>query len=63
LKEVADKRIKRIQVKKKLRVTEKQRKAKLAWAKEHLHWTPDDWKKVIFSDESTSFRIMLGISM
>jgi len=39
--------------KKKPKVTEKQRKARLAWAKEHLNWTPDDWKKVIFSDEST----------
>jgi len=38
--------------KKKPRVTEKQRKARLAWAKEHLNWSPDDWK-VIFSDEST----------
>lgn len=28
------------------------RKNRLAWSKEHAVWTLDDWKKVIFSDES-----------
>jgi len=27
--------------------------ARYAWAKEHLHWTVEDWYKVIFSDECT----------
>ena len=39
--------------KKKPKVLEKQRKARIAWAKEHLNWTSEDWDKVIFSDEST----------
>jgi hypothetical protein len=26
----------------------------LAWAKAHQHWTANDWKTVIFSDESLS---------
>ena len=39
--------------KKKPKVLEKQRKAWIAWAKEHLNWTREDWDKVIFSDEST----------
>ena len=39
--------------KKKSKVSIKQRKARIAWAKEHLNWTSEDWDKVIFSDEST----------
>ena len=39
--------------KKKPKVSKKQRKARIAWAKEHLNWTREDWYKVIFSDEST----------
>lgn len=27
-------------------------KKRLAWAKSHKHWTTDDWRKVIWSDES-----------
>jgi transposase len=27
-------------------------KNRLKWAKEHRHWTVEDWKKVIFSDET-----------
>ena len=29
------------------------KKKRLAFAKKHLHWTADDWGKVLFSDEST----------
>ena len=29
------------------------KKKRLAFAKMHLHWTADDWGKVLFSDEST----------
>ncbi|KAG1440110.1 hypothetical protein G6F55_013577 [Rhizopus delemar] len=25
---------------------------RLQWAKSHQHWTVDDWKRVIFSDET-----------
>ena len=29
----------------------KHRKARLNWARQHRHWTIDDWKRVVFSDE------------
>ena len=35
------------------KVTEKQRLTRLKWAKDHQHWTSDQWAMVIFSDEST----------
>lgn len=35
------------------KVNEKQRKARLTWAREHLTWTEEQWAKVLFSDEST----------
>lgn len=28
------------------------RKKRMEWAREHLPWTTDDWKKVLFSDET-----------
>lgn len=33
-------------------LTKKMMTARLKWAKEHAKWTPAQWKKVIFSDES-----------
>lgn len=33
-------------------LTGKQKKARLVWAKEHAKWTSDDWKNVVWSDES-----------
>lgn len=30
----------------------KHRKARLEWAKAHQYWTVDDWKRVVFSDET-----------
>jgi transposase/RNAse (barnase) inhibitor barstar len=33
------------------------RKDRLAFAKAHLHWTVDDWKNVMFSDETTISRV------
>lgn len=30
----------------------KHRAARLQWAKRHQHWTVDDWKRVVFSDET-----------
>lgn len=37
---------------KKPALSEKQRKARLAWAREYVSWTVDDWKNVVWSDES-----------
>lgn len=34
-------------------LTENHAKDRLRWAKEHQHWTLEDWAKVIWSDEST----------
>lgn len=39
------------------RLTTQHKKARLKWCKEHVNWEFDDWKKIIFSDES---RICLG---
>ena len=33
-------------------LTQKHAKERLVWAKAHRHWTVDDWKRVIWSDES-----------
>ena len=33
-------------------VIEKNRKARLAFAREHLGWSLDQWKRVLWSDES-----------
>lgn len=33
-------------------LTEKHRKQRFVWAKNHKNWTIDDWAKVIWSDES-----------
>ena len=41
----------RVAVKKPL-ISKKNQKARLQFAKDHLNWTTEDWKKVCFSDES-----------
>ncbi|CAF3183212.1 unnamed protein product [Rotaria socialis] len=33
----------------------KHRKQRMAWCTQHMNWTRDDWKNVIFSDESTFY--------
>lgn len=38
-------------VKKQL-LTEVMKKKRLSWAKKYKHWTKEDWRKVLFSDES-----------
>uniref|UniRef100_A0A3Q1EHV3 Transposase Tc1-like domain-containing protein n=1 Tax=Acanthochromis polyacanthus TaxID=80966 RepID=A0A3Q1EHV3_9TELE len=38
--------------KKKPFVSEKNRKKRLKFAKEHLHWTAEQWSQVVWSDES-----------
>lgn len=38
--------------KKKQLLTQAMKKKRYDWAKKHKHWTAEDWRKVIFSDES-----------
>lgn len=45
--------LKGCKARKKPLVSEQQRKARVEWARQHANWTVDDWKKVLFSDEST----------
>ena len=33
-------------------MTRRQKQARLTFAREHVSWTLDDWKKVVFSDET-----------
>ena len=35
------------------KLTEKQRDHRVKFCEERKHWTADDWKRVLFSDEST----------
>ncbi|KAK3887063.1 hypothetical protein Pcinc_008835 [Petrolisthes cinctipes] len=37
------------------------KKKRIAFCNKYKHWTPEDWKKVMFSDEST-FRLVRGVS-
>ena len=40
-----------IKVKKPL-LTAKHMKRRLAWSKKYQNWTTDDWRRVVFSDET-----------
>lgn len=42
---------------KKPMLTKDQKAARYQFAKDHLHWTIDDWKNIMFSDETTISRI------
>lgn len=42
---------------KKRGLTKDQKAARLKFARDHLHWTVDDWKQVMFSDETIFSRI------
>lgn len=39
-------------MKKKPFIRDTNQKKRLRWARKHRHWTVEDWKKVIFSDET-----------
>lgn len=45
--------LKGCKARKKPLLTEKQRRNRLKWAREHKSWSVDQWKRVLFSDEST----------
>ena len=49
--------MKAIKIKKKPLLRAKHRNARLKWAQKHLEWTLEDWKKVIWSDETKINRI------
>ncbi|CAF1477350.1 unnamed protein product [Adineta ricciae] len=36
-------------------LSKKHRERRIAWCRQYVHWTIDDWRKVIFSDESTFY--------
>lgn len=36
-------------------LSKKHRERRVAWCRQHYHWTIDDWRKIIFSDESTFY--------
>ena len=38
-------------------LTDKMREKRIKWCQDHLGWTVDDWKSVLFSDESTFYQI------
>lgn len=38
-------------------ISEKNRKERIAFAKEHVHWTSEQWSKVIFTDKSKFNRL------
>ena len=42
---------------KKPMLTKKHKEARFRFAKEHIHWTVDDWKWVMFSDETIISRV------
>ena len=44
---------KNVRPERKPRLTAAMRMKRLAWAREHEDWTEEDWRKVVFSDEST----------
>jgi len=51
---IADKeKIHRRKARKKPVLSDQSKKVRLAWANEHVGWTEEDWKKVIWTDEAT----------
>ncbi|CAD6191840.1 unnamed protein product [Caenorhabditis auriculariae] len=46
-------------------ISEKNRAARVKWAKEHLNWTRQDWNKILWSDETLLHHVsqwVIGIS-
>lgn len=52
LRRLAERGIKARRPRKKPLLTRNMRQKRLEWAKRHRHWTEEDWRRVIFSDES-----------
>ncbi|KAF2885436.1 hypothetical protein ILUMI_20716 [Ignelater luminosus] len=50
-----------LKAKEKPLLTNKQKKARLIWAKKHLNWTNQQWDSIIWSDESR-FEVCVGDS-
>ena len=44
-------------------LTQRMRKQRIAFAKKYIHWTPAQWKKVMFSDESNFQVFRMGSPM
>lgn len=36
-------------------LSNRHRQQRVDWCKQYMHWTSDDWRKIIFSDESTFY--------
>ncbi|CAD6199138.1 unnamed protein product [Caenorhabditis auriculariae] len=41
-------------------ISEKNRAARVKWAKEHLNWTRQDWNKILWSDETVLHQVSQG---
>lgn len=52
-----DQELRSIKKKKRPLLTKPHRRARLQWAVQHKDWTVDDWKAIIFSDESKFNRL------
>ena len=44
-------------------LTERMKKQRIAFAKKYIHWTPAQWKRVMFSDESNFQVFRVGSPM
>ena len=44
-----------VKIKKKQWLSNKHQQQRVDWCTQYMHWTPNDWRKVIFSDESTFY--------
>ena len=44
-------------------LSKKHREQRVAWCRQYCHWTINDWRNVIFSDESTFYVLRRKKSM
>ena len=54
--------LRNVRPEKKPRLTASMRKKRLEWAKRQTNWSMDDWKQVVFSDES-SLEVKMQINL